>query len=338
MRYTVVGAGAAGLAAVRAIIREEKSAEITVISADQTPFYFRPMLVDLFNREQFQHDVKTPPTVYENVTWKLGSRVKSVEPKSNRITLTSGETVQYDFLILASGSIPDLDFISPFRQYVRTLHNYSDILRLKQTLGKGQVLVLGGGYIAVEIIRQLVNHGNKVVYFARPDLFWSRELPGVTAREIEQLLVNTGVPPQFGVEVADIFDVDGKTLSVLSTGGKTFQVETIIAAPAETPNTKYLKGSGIRCEDGIIVDEELKTNFPNVFACGDCAQVLDVKNQVNRINFGWRSAEKQGEIAGQNAVGRNSVYIPNSDDFYFLDLLGKSLFDRWVGNPHEAEA
>ena len=338
MRYTIIGAGAAGLAAAKAILHEEPKAEITVVSFDPTPFYFRPMLVELFGRDQFLHDVKQAPPIYSTVTWKLGFRVGSIEPKSNQVSLTSGETIQYDFLILATGSVPELDFVAPFRQYVNTIHTYSDILRLKRTLGKGNVLVLGGGYIAVEIIRQLLNRGNKVVYFARPDLFWSRELPGVNARDIEQLLMNAGVPPQFGVEVSDVFDMDGTELGVLSTSGKTFEVETIIAAPAEIPNTAYLKGSGIRTEDGIIVNEELRTNFPNVFACGDCAQVMDVKHQVNRINFGWRSAEKQGEIAGQNAVGKNVVYIPNSDDFYFLDLLGKSLFDRWAGNPAAVEA
>ncbi len=337
MRYTIIGAGAAGLAAVRAIYREEPTATITVISSEPAPFYFRPMLVELFQRDQFSHDTAKPPQSLESIQWRVGANVSSLDPQSNTVTLSTGEKIGYDFLIIASGSIPDLEFIAPFWLPIHTVHNFASVARLKRVLGSGEVLVIGGGYVAIEIIRQLHNRGNKIHFFTRSDLLWKRELPGVSEKDIVELLNGVGVSPQFDTEIVDAIDLNGQHIAIIDNHGKTTTVEAVIAVPEEVPNIEFLNGSGIGCDEGILVNEELRTNIPNVFACGDCAQVLDVKNQINRINFGWRSAEKQGEIAGRNAAGKATVYIPNSEDFYFLDLLGKNLLDRWANLESRAE-
>ncbi|MDK9700332.1 MAG: NAD(P)/FAD-dependent oxidoreductase [bacterium] len=331
MHYVVLGAGAAGIAALRAIHREEPSAKLTCITTEPAPFYFRPMLVELFARSAFNHDAGKVPIGLEAVDWHFGARVMTIAPKENVVKLATGEAITYDFLIIATGSKADLSFVEPFREVVNVLHSYSDLIRLKKNLQFGEVLVIGGGYVAIEIIRQLHNRGNSVTYFARPDYFWPREVPGVTASDIEQILTGVAVPPQFDNEVVDVVDWNGTQYSVIDKKGQRHMVDVILAIPVETPNIGLLKGSGIRCEEGVIVNEELRTNIPNIFAAGDCAQVLDLKHQINRVNFGWRSAEKQGELAGQNAVGKNVVYVPSSQDFYFLDLLGKSLLDRWAG-------
>lgn len=334
MRYVVVGASAAGLAAMRAIQREDASAEIIAISAESAPFYFRPMVVELISRGGFAHDMKMAPPSLEKVDWRLGVKVTKVEPKQNKVWLTNGESIEYDFLILASGSKPDLSYLKPYLRFVDPVHSHTDMVRIQRKLGDGTVLVTGGGYVAIEVIRQLHNRGNKVLYFAQPDYFWTRHLPGVESNDIEALLKAVGVPPEYGVEIVDVIDWDGSRYAVTDSQNRTHIVDAILAIPVEVPEVEFLQGSGIHCEEGVIVDEQLCTNIPNVFACGDCAQVLDLKHQINRVNFGWRSAEKQGELAGQNAVGKNVVYIPNSQDFYFLDLLGKNLLDRWADVNH----
>ncbi|MCX7834878.1 MAG: NAD(P)/FAD-dependent oxidoreductase [bacterium] len=332
MRYVIIGAGAAGLSATQTILKEDNQADITVITEEFGPFYFRPMLVELLHRENFIHNIYKVPQSLEIVHWELGARVSSVEPKNNRVLLSNQKSISYDFLVIASGSFPDISYLKGFERFVRTIHSYSDVRRLKQELTHArEVIVTGGGYIAVEIIRQLYLRGLKVYFYARPDLFWPKELPGVTVEDVVRLLEGVDIAPQFDVWITDVYDRDGTTYTVVFNDGSVKYVQSIIAVPAEVPNVAFLQGSGIHIDEGIVVNEELRTNIPNVFACGDCAQVFDLHNNVNRTNFGWRSAEKQGEIAGRNAVGKNQIFIPTTQDFYFLDLLGKNLFNRWIG-------
>lgn len=332
MRYVIIGAGAAGLSAARTIFKEEAQAEVTVISQEFSPFYFRPMLVELFNRDGFSHNLHQAPHSLEKVKWELGNRVSSVEPKKNLVILSNQRTISYDFLIIASGAYADTSYLNGIERFVYTIHQYTDVVRLKRQLtNASEVIVTGGGYIAIEVIRQLYLRGLKISFYARPDLFWPKELPGVTVEDIVKLLNGVNVPPQFDLWITDVYDYDGISYTVVLNDGTTKQVQAIIAVPAEKPNVNFLKGSGINIDEGIVVNEELRTNIPNIFACGDCAQVLDLHRNINRTNFGWRSAEKQGEIAGCNAVGKNQIFIPTTQDFYFLDLLGKNLFDRWLG-------
>ncbi len=78
---------------------------------------------------------------------------------------------------------------------------------------------------------------------------------------------------------------------------------------------------------GILVDEYLRTNVSNIYAAGDCAEVYDINRGGSRINFGWRSAMKQGQLAGGNMAGGEKIYIKNSED-YFGQLFGTPLLER----------
>lgn len=333
MKYVVIGAGAAGQGAVRTIIKEDSRAEVTVITQEHAPFYFRPMIVDLINRSGFTHDLAKPPQNFESVHWILGHRVKSIDPKKNQVLLSNKQIVSYDFLVIATGSISDIEYLNGFQKYLLTVHTYPDIIRIKRQIENAKkVVVTGGGYIAVEIIRQLRLRKIEVIYIARADLFWPKDHPGISSNDIVKLLSGVDAAPQFENWIVDVYDFDGVSHTVVFHDGSSVVVDAILAVPSEVPNIGFLQGSGIQTDEGIVVNEELRTNIPNIFACGDCAQVLDLHRNVNRINFGWRSAEKQGEIAGTNAVGKQVIYVPTTQDFYFLDLLGKNLFDRWLGS------
>jgi NADPH-dependent 2,4-dienoyl-CoA reductase/sulfur reductase-like enzyme len=78
---------------------------------------------------------------------------------------------------------------------------------------------------------------------------------------------------------------------------------------------------------GVLVDEYLRTNVSNVYAAGDCAEVYDVNRRESRINFGWRSAIKLGQLAGENMAGGGKVYIKNIEDYFGL-LYGTTLLER----------
>jgi len=100
-----------------------------------------------------------------------------------------------------------------------------------------------------------------------------------------------------------------------------------VIAAGVRPNIGFLKGSGIQCDFGVLVDNHLRTTIPNIYAAGDCAEVFDVNRRESRINFGWRSAMKQGQLAGENLGGGEKLYIRNTEDYFGL-LYGSSLLER----------
>src|SRR5665647_3429632 len=80
----------------------------------------------------------------------------------------------------------------------------------------------------------------------------------------------------------------------------TIRCNLIVVATERLPNIGFLEGSGVKAGAGVLVDEYLRTNVSNIYAAGDCAEVYDINRRESRINFGWRSAIKQGQLAGEN--------------------------------------
>ncbi|MGE5247833.1 MAG: FAD-dependent oxidoreductase, partial [Verrucomicrobiota bacterium] len=100
-----------------------------------------------------------------------------------------------------------------------------------------------------------------------------------------------------------------------------------VVATERIPAVAFLAGSGMAVRTGIVVDEFLRTSVPDVYAAGDCAEFTDKGNGLSRINFGWRSAIRQGQLAGENMAGGKKRFGGNQED-YFWALFGFSLLDR----------
>ena len=147
------------------------------------------------------------------------------------------------------------------------------------------------------------------------------------ATRITDQLRSRGVKVHEGTEIADVNDVDGKNFEVVTAGGGTIRCHLIVVATERLPSVGFLEGSGVKAGAGVLVDEYLRTNVSNIYAAGDCAEVYDINRRESRINFGWRSAIKQGQLAGENMAGGGKVYIKNSEDYFGL-LYGTPLLER----------
>ena len=110
--------------------------------------------------------------------------------------------------------------------------------------------------------------------------------------------------------IRDVIDLDGITWQAFTSKGRCLDCSFIISAQGDRPNIDFLKNSGLALEKGLLVNEELRTNISNIYAAGDVAQVYDLNRGINRINFGWKSASRQGALAGQNMAGADKVFIP----------------------------
>jgi NAD(P)H-nitrite reductase large subunit len=246
--------------------------------------------------------------------------------EDNRVLFTDGDILPFNFLLIATGAHTVLDGVfSRHQDKVLTLRSLNDAVRLQaKALQTDTALVVGCGVCAYEAIRALNKLKLKATFLKdRRYQALSHEIPAIEAK-IESL----NIPLLTEVEVLDILDWDGQHYRVLLSSGKWINTGLIVAALGYTPDVEWLKGSSLRIDTGILVNEELQTNIPNIYAAGDVAQVYLVGAEEHKLNFGWQSAIKQGELAGQNMAGRDKMYL-STEEPYFQGIYGKKFLERW---------
>ena len=332
MHHVIIGCGAAGRAALFQIRKLEPGAKVTVVSEEADPFYLRPYLGYFLINEKLPEAQKLADEDLRETTgvdFKLGIKVTRVLPKENSIELSDGSTLNYNFLLVATGTRLWPQEIAPEGVSYLTLKTRSDALRIKREAERAEsVLVYGGGYQALELMRIFHFKGKKARWIAPPGFFWPRKLPNVSAIEVKEKLDELGLDVKTDRRIVHAVDLDGSRYRVTDDQGDSFDCDLVVLAPHEAPRFDFLLNTGTHVDRGILVNEELKTNIPNIFAAGDCAQVYDINSGQSVVNFGWKSAVKQGMVAGENMTGNNQVIIPTQDEFV-LDLMGKKLLERW---------
>jgi nitrite reductase (NADH) large subunit len=332
MQHIIIGCGAAGRAALHRIRRDEPASKITVISDEIDPFYLRPFLGYFLINDRLPEAQQLADSELRETTgidFVLGTRVNRVIPKDNSVELADGRLLKYNFLLISTGTRFWPQEIAPEGAQYFTLKTKADALRIRREVDRVEsVLIYGGGYQALELARICHLKGKKVRWLAPPGFFWPKQMPGVTAIDVKAKLDELKLDVKINRRIVQTLDLDGQHYRTFDDAGESFDSEIIFLAPHEAPRVDFLLGSGIHIDRGVLVNEELKTNFPNVYAAGDCAQVFDINSGQSAINFGWKSATRQGMVAGENMAGGISVIIPSQDEFT-LDLMGKRLLERW---------
>jgi NADPH-dependent 2,4-dienoyl-CoA reductase/sulfur reductase-like enzyme len=332
MRYLVIGSGPAGIAAAKAARSKDKDAEVIVATEEHGTPCIRPTLPDVVSGAMDQASADNPQAVNlaaEKIEVRAGKRARRVDAAKNRVTFSDGTEETYNFLLVAAGGKPILPaaLMSNPGAFL-TLNSMGDALRVRSRAMRSEAAVVyGPGYLGIEAARALRKLGLQVIWISPGLPRFGNPLSGDTEAKIVDLLRNNGVRTVEGTDIADVLDLDGTTYSVVTTGGEALRCQMIVAATERLPAVSFMEGSGVKVGTGILVDEYLRTNVSNVYAAGDCAEVFDVNRRESRINFGWRSAVKQGQLGGENMAGGEKLFIRNAEDYFGL-LYGKSLLER----------
>jgi NADPH-dependent 2,4-dienoyl-CoA reductase/sulfur reductase-like enzyme len=333
MRYLVIGSGPAGVIAAKNIMEKDKGEEVVIATEEYSSLYFRPNLPELIFGDLDERSILSPlgkDLEEMGVHIEYGKRARRVDTAKNRVIFSDGTDIEYNFLLIATGAYPAIpsSFQASELSFL-TLNSISDAVRIKKrALRSDMALVYGPGYLGIETSRAIRRLGLQVMWINPGLPRFGNPISGEVEVKAKEILKERGVKILDGTDVADILDRNGKEYMVYTTGGEKIDCTLVVLATERVPNISFLDGSGIKTGTGILVDEYLRTNVSNVFAAGDCAEILDVNKGMNRINFGWRSAIKQGELAGLNMVGRDLVFIKNQEDYFGL-LVGTHILDRW---------
>ncbi len=337
-RHVIIGGGPAGMFAIETIRDLAPQDEITLVSDE--PAYSRMVLPYFMAGEIPEEHVFTGKDRYfESLRVKtLWKRVGAIDPKAKRLTLADGSAIPFDTLLIATGSSPlKVDIpgaTGPGVSNLWTLEDARGILsRIKGR--KAPVVFIGAGFIGFIVLNALAKVGCELSVVELEAQILPRMLDRRSAGLAAAWLEKKGITCYVGVRAIEIGDQAGQKVVRLS-DGRSLTADLVVIAVGVRPNVDLLKGSGIRTNYGILVDDHLRTNSPDIYAAGDVAEGTDLSTGKPAVHAIQPTAAEHGRAVGANMAGR-SVQYPGSLSMNILDIVGlqAASFGLWGSDGRE---
>lgn len=326
----IIGNGISGVTVARHI-RKLSDKKITIISAETKYFFSRTALMYVYmGHMKFEH---TQP--YENWFWEKNrielkeAFVKSVETKSKTLYFESGETLQYDKLIIATGSKPN-KFGWPGQDLdgVMGMYHKQDLENLEKYAPNNQkckrAVIVGGGLIGIELAEMLHSRSIPVTFLVRESSFWNGVLPEGESAMINRHIISHHIDLRLSTNLREIkADENGKVKSIIvDETGEELECDVVGLTAGVSPNIDFLKNSEVEIGKGVKVNRYLETNIPDVYAIGDCAEQHNAIGNRRSIEAVWYTGRMMGETLAQTICGNRIQYKPGHwfNSAKFLDI------------------
>jgi len=287
--------------------------DLTLIGAESHPPYERPPLSKSFLRGETPFEeahVRTREFWSErDVTLRLGTTVQAVDTDARTLTLSDGDTVAFDTLLLATGArnrrfpIPGIELFGVF-----DLRTVDDAERIRDAAEAGaHAVVVGMGFIGSEVSASLRSRGVQVTAVEHSSVPLARVLGEDVGRVLAGVHADQGVTCRFGDGVAS-FDGKGRVETVVTAGGERIDCDFAVIGMGVQPNVEIANGTPLEVDNGIVVDEFCRTNVEGVFAAGDVANhyrpMFGTRIRVEH----WDNARRQGRAAARSMLGTGAPY------------------------------
>ncbi|UUZ44767.1 FAD-dependent oxidoreductase [Janibacter limosus] len=306
-RIVVVGAGECGTRAAMALRERGFTGAITLLGREDVIAYERPPLskaAPAADDAELVHPWTAEALAEAGVALRLGVDVTGMDREARTVETTDGP-VPYDRLLLATGAGPrrlGLDHV----HYLRT---HSDAATLRDLVSRGgRLLVIGAGFIGPEIAAGARERGMEVVVVEAAERAPARMVPPVVAEQVVALHAAHGVEVRTGTTVTAVERHEGGLLASLSTG-ESLDVDTVVAGVGAAPHTEIAAAAGLLVEDGIVVDEQLRTSDPRVWAAGDCAAFPDARSGHRVRVESRRSAHDRAVTVAASMTGGQEPHV-----------------------------
>jgi nitrite reductase (NADH) large subunit len=311
--YVILGTGVAGIAAAQAIRANDKQGKIIFASNDPHWYYSRPglayYLAGEIEEKQLYPFGSEEYKVLDAHFWQ--ATVSKILPQESCVLLNDGKRLFYDRLLIAVGasavrlSVPGAEL-----QGVVKLDHMEDARQIvAQSRRARTAVVVGGGITALELAEGLALRRLKVHLLIRGARYWSNVLDENESNIIQHRLKEDKITVHYETELAEVLGRQGRVIGIRTGNGLQIGCDMLAYAIGVQPRIQLAKEAGIACDRGILADEHLRTNFQNIFAAGDVAQVHDPISGRSVIDSLWTPARDQGEVAGMNMAGKSRVYI-----------------------------
>ncbi len=316
-KHLIIGGGMAAASAIDGIREIDAEGAIGLITAEAHPPYDRPPLSKaLWTGKKTVEEIMRL-AAHANVTYHIGRTAQKLDLAAKRVQDDQGETHTFGKLLLATGGTPRrLPFGEAAIIYFRALADYE---RLRGLAEKGETFaVIGGGFIGSELAAALAMHGKKVTMIMPENGICARLFPAEVVAFLNDYYRQKGVAVITGEHATGLEGAE-TNLALLTSNGRRLPANGVVAGIGIVPHVELAQAAGLKVENGIVVDQSLRTSQPEVFAAGDVANyfdhVLGVRRRVEHEDL----ANTMGKAAGQSMAGArvNFTHSP----FFYSDLF-----------------
>ena len=269
---------------------------------------------------------------YEKGFWQqnnidlLKAEVTQIKPQEKLIVLANSQHLSYSSLVLATGSTPNkFGWKGQDLNGVQGLYTKQDLEQLTDnTPNIKQAVVVGGGLIGIELAEMLHSRGIDVSFLVREDSFWNKVISTHEGAMIEKHILAHGIDLKMSTNLVEIVaNEKGHATAVITDQGETLPCQMVGLTAGVRPNIDFLKNSELEMNRGILVDQYLATNLPDVYAIGDCAELRAPLPHRNAIEAVWYVGRMMGETLAQSLTGNLTPYTPghwfNSAKFFDIE-------------------
>jgi 3-phenylpropionate/trans-cinnamate dioxygenase ferredoxin reductase component len=346
--FIIVGGGLAGALAAETLREEGFDGRITLLGEEPHRPYERPPLSKDYLQGKAARDsifaYAEPWYADHAVELRLGTAVTSLDPALRTVTTATGEQLDYDKLLLTTGSTPRrLNVPGADLDGVHYLRSVDDSERIKAGFDQAhRVATIGAGWIGLETAAAARNAGVDVTLLERSELPLLHVLGPETAPIFADLHRDHGVDLRSQVAVAELSGRNGAVTGVILSDGSRIEADMVLVGVGITPNTQLAAQAGLDVDNGILVDEHLRSSDVNIFAAGDVANAYNPRLGRHLRVEHWANARRQGAVAGKTMLGQDAIDARPSyffTDQYDLSMeytgdIGLSGYDRVIFRRH----
>jgi NADPH-dependent 2,4-dienoyl-CoA reductase/sulfur reductase-like enzyme len=304
-KYLIIGGGLAGDAATRGIREIDTEGTIGMISMEPDPPYMRPNLSKGLWKGRPVEKIWRK-TEERGTKLHLNCRITHIDPQEKQIRDISNEEYSYDKLLLATGGTPNhLPFGEGNIIYFRTFQDYQHLRQLTET--GNRFVVIGGGFIGSEIAAALASTGQRVTLVFPEDAISEHIFPHDLAKFINEYYRLNGVEVLTGDSVVSVHK-EGEHIIARTGSGRALEADGVVAGIGIHPNLDLAKQAGLTVDNGVIVNKQLQTSHPDIYAAGDAASFFhSALGRHVRVEHEDNSVA-MGKLAGRNMAGAHDSY------------------------------
>ena len=327
MKLLIIGSGPAGVTVAETLRQRDTHSTIILLSSEPYPPYSPPAMLEYFQTGKEVHFWKGKdfPTRID-LDYRSGTEVVGLLPEQRIVQLADGETLTYDKLVIATGSrlyAPVKGAEKPGIYNFKSLSAAEELIRQVREGNAKNAIIVGAGFIGVEIALLLCDLGIEVTQVEMENRVMPRMLDTETGVIVLGLMRQRGINVQLDTK-ASAFPGEPQAEAVELESGKVLTADLLVAATGVKPNIEFLKASSVETDWGVLVNNQLRTNFPDVFAVGDVAETFDRFTGEQYVHAIFPNAIEQAKIVAYNLLGENLIY-PGAESMNSLKHLGLPL-------------
>lgn len=326
----IVGGGLAGATAAKTLRAEGFAAPVTIIGAENHHPYLRPPLSKGYLLGTSDEDAipVVPPAWYaeNDVDLILGARVTGIRPDMGAVQLGDGTSLPYGSLLLTTGASPrKLHLPGSQLAGVTTFRTLDDSRRLRTGLAAGgrNVVMVGSGWIGMELAAAAVAYGNHVTLLGLEEIPLAGAIGPEVGRFFRQLHEANGVTFRLPASAREISGADGAATAVITDSGENLPADLVVIAVGVVPETGLAEAAGLGVHNGILTDASLRTSVPGIFAAGDVANALHPFTGEHHRSEHWSNALNGGKVAAKAILGQDATL--STIPYFYTDQFDVSM-------------